>query len=106
MKIIIRRWARESAQQRDVVTPRPQARTEGDEGHRVGLCATHGGQQDVIAGRGVDHHHGDAQEQGESMRDHEARHPRTDIAAYRSRYRTKNKFSAWTPLPPIFLLER
>lgn len=80
MKTIISRWTGESAQQRDVVTSRPQARTEGHEGHRVGLGAAHGGQQDVVSRRGFDHHHqGDGQERGELMRDDQAHHSHDDI---------------------------
>lgn len=67
VKAIIRCGTGESAQQRDVVAPRIQARTKGDEGHRVRLGTTHGGQQDVISQQGLDQD-GDAQEKDKSMR--------------------------------------
>lgn len=63
-KAIIRCGTGESAQQCDVVTPRTQARTKGDEGHRVRLGTTHGSQQDVVSQRGLDQR-GDAQEEDE-----------------------------------------
>lgn len=54
VKTIIRRRSRESAQQRDVVPSRPQTRTKGDEGHRVGLGTTHSGHQNVVTQQGLD----------------------------------------------------
>lgn len=89
MKTIICRWTGESAQQCNVVTPRPQARTKGYEGHRVGLGATHSGQQDVVSRRGFDRYQGDTQEQGESMRDNEVCHLRDVIST--TRYKKKKK---------------
>lgn len=49
VKTAVCRRTGESAQQRDVMASRPQARTEGDEGHRVRLGTTHGGHQYVVA---------------------------------------------------------
>lgn len=75
MKAIIRRRTGESAQQRDIVPPRPQTRTEGDEGHRVGLGATHSGHQDVVSQQGFDQQTETQEEVVETEAIRDARHP-------------------------------
>lgn len=75
MKAIIRRGTGESAQQRDVVSSRPQIRTKGDEGYRVGLGATHSGHQDVVAQQGLDQQTEPQEEPLEAESRRNARHP-------------------------------